>query len=1145
MLHACKRYQSFVIFIILLGMQSIVLYPVTIKEIKDTYTILSDDYKHCSPAHGALWWERRILKNYYDFGNPEHATVKLIRDLFHVVQGSFSITHNKSYPGAHFSVTTVGKIVGVMATGAESTPADLVRKLQAVIEQDIDFKASLDLTAAVQVELTATLGTLKERKKEVVKIKGLPDYVKCVKEIPDVIKAIQKFEEKAVRPTVPLDIQHNLEILGQNKNLLEAKLEAKKEPVLENKDLEANITNALDKLKFYIKKLDTLKPSQESLKKAYLDKQALEKSIEEFETKLANNNAKKVKERLKSLTLNIAQSLVECGFFEKTDEKRETKVLYYPGTTFNIFMGFLYRKAETKKQLKQYFEQLTQFVPAEKLFQDAEAFTDAAWEDDIFNADDVPTIVEALKTYVKQSEKEKNPLNVIKKLFTIATYEEIIFAEIMQQIYSMPLPKIASHRNVAFEERTFPDCVETTMRNLCNCLFYNQENRSLAISNLDPDLKITSDMIDQTCKDFYEENSKAEDLEKNSVHQAWQVVVENLPFVAYIRAVEEKSDREVRGYEFVSGVDRKQLEQETKVPLTEVSVEFSTENKQTFPALTCGVNNFVFVDQDRFKTYELQPSLKNIIILFNRIFGLNLYDNQLEPLINQKFNSIYFPVLCKKLGWEYSVKSDDELDIKDFGNERWDLPLVVGKSDQHKIVLLLNQRHAEIQRSEGFSFTYHQTIADAIFDILDTPEIASQLSSQQQGLYANLLIPYLFWEIQFFKPAPKDSMLKYHIWFSVDLEDRKVKKEVIEQIFTSLETADYGFAIALMRSIPLFDDLVNQKELIDMFAKHPSVLKDPLVLKEFARIVDDIFRRPRCAAKTEIIRAIFNITSIEDESFKKDFYTRALAYAESYKDYPNAAQIFFSFAKRDMHLDRALSVAQEFLAVSVGEKEPESSIERVDKTILSKIASSIFKELFKKNIGFEIVIKYIPSFKVIFSGHRDLISELIKYDKGVPEIINQAKYLMKVDAKGVESEAEGIELFNRLFKGNCGIYAAKIFIEELLDEKTSKNSVKAAKLIILLCENHHGEEVTEYIPGILRYWLSDENEDDIEDIVFDIFEYAKNLLGHWVQSLDIPEDEKAERMQEISEMKGEATFDRAKAFCVKYGIIELEPRFNE
>lgn len=67
--------------------------------------------------------------------------------------------------------------------------------------------------------------------------------------------------------------------------------------------------------------------------------------------------------------------------------------------------------------------------------------------------------------------------------------------------------------------------------------------------------------------------------------------------------------------------------------------------------------DYIVADPNQYIAYAVWPSLKNIIILLNHLFGLNLYDVPLTPFKDEKFCSTYFPRLCEKFGWTYSGPS--------------------------------------------------------------------------------------------------------------------------------------------------------------------------------------------------------------------------------------------------------------------------------------------------------------------------------------------------------------------------------------------------------------------------------------------------------------------------------------------------------
>lgn len=112
---------------------------IKVKEAKNLYNILKEDYKHLSPIEGMVWWKTNILENLYSLGDDNHATVKLIRVLFHLHDdGIFDCTRPTNItpgitPGnaaAYFTPTIIAELIYLLETN--NTREDL-EKLKATI----------------------------------------------------------------------------------------------------------------------------------------------------------------------------------------------------------------------------------------------------------------------------------------------------------------------------------------------------------------------------------------------------------------------------------------------------------------------------------------------------------------------------------------------------------------------------------------------------------------------------------------------------------------------------------------------------------------------------------------------------------------------------------------------------------------------------------------------------------------------------------------------------------------------------------------------------------------------------------------------------------------------------------------------------
>jgi hypothetical protein len=114
-------------------------------DIKSTHFIMSPQFKKWSPVEGAIGWESSLIKKFYELGEPNDATVQLIKDLFHSPGGSFGVSTNKSTLAAHLSVGCLGKIVGLIVRVGETD--EFEAELTDLILQDPDFDSSAGAAA--------------------------------------------------------------------------------------------------------------------------------------------------------------------------------------------------------------------------------------------------------------------------------------------------------------------------------------------------------------------------------------------------------------------------------------------------------------------------------------------------------------------------------------------------------------------------------------------------------------------------------------------------------------------------------------------------------------------------------------------------------------------------------------------------------------------------------------------------------------------------------------------------------------------------------------------------------------------------------------------------------------------------------------
>lgn len=626
--------QMSILIVVTIMAENQMLRPVDISCIKGTYSILSDEFKHCSPIHGAVWSETQLLKKYYKCGNAEDFTVKLINELFHLVGDTFSITKGEHTAAYYFTAETIGKIIGI-------------------IELDKKTLSNTNFTSS------------------------------------NFKSQLPQKSQKYATPLFKL-------ILG---------------------------------------------------------------------------------------------SLCECGFIN--DPK--ITVSYPPYTTHAILLGFLYKLSTSKKDFRSYFEKLQEQIPPDSLFTDdgKKNFEKIAdWNSSCFDETQVDPIIKVC------SDKSSTPASLgsitqflteveqelLKKTITEDPYEAIVFAEIIKQFYHKALPKVINDtsggdtyfKNAQNEKIGvgFGDCTETTVRNLCNFVVYNQDEKKFIpakTENLNPSKELLN---------FYKgENADATKHTTLDKHEAWSNLVQNIPGVIYaqiLSKIDSKEHYETDHYilsdygrpcyilltpEDLKKIDAAKISQPeiSQTPLGSSnpnSKKYSDTFVKSSRKLMVGAEEYYIVaDPDQYITYALWLSLKNIIILLNHLFGLELYKDPLTPFKDEKFCSTYFPILCEKFGWTYSGTTPDiNLDTPSFNWKKYkylsddsgnNIHINLTNNPKAKWVINISRSHSEIKNVESpteISEEYRLKLFEAFIKCEDSINLYDLLAlyAPKESDYENL-----------------------------------------------------------------------------------------------------------------------------------------------------------------------------------------------------------------------------------------------------------------------------------------------------------------------------------------------------------------------------------------------------------------------
>ena len=109
-------------------------------DIKGTHSIMAPQFQKWSPVEGAIAWESDLLKKFFELGEPEDATIKLIHDIFDNPGGSFVVSARESFISAHLSSECIGQIIGLIES----------RRINSGGSLDLSAEARGNLSSAIQ-----------------------------------------------------------------------------------------------------------------------------------------------------------------------------------------------------------------------------------------------------------------------------------------------------------------------------------------------------------------------------------------------------------------------------------------------------------------------------------------------------------------------------------------------------------------------------------------------------------------------------------------------------------------------------------------------------------------------------------------------------------------------------------------------------------------------------------------------------------------------------------------------------------------------------------------------------------------------------------------------------------------------------------
>jgi hypothetical protein len=236
----------------------------------------------------------------------------------------------------------------------------------------------------------------------------------------------------------------------------------------------------------------------------------------------------------------------------------------------------------------------------------------------------------------------------------------------------------------------FTDCMDSTMMNLACIFAYNPDIKNFDVEYLNKKLRILK--INAKLGAFFAGDHQAfekelpdgktkkifptpENIEDVAVHGAWTDVIANVPGIAYNKCFRDSREESATGKGFVF---------------------IQAQDKEIVPDLALAGYSSIL---ENGVCFEMQPTIKNFIVLLNYLLNLNLFDpqNVCTEILKPDFIKTYLPTLAEKLkiGLKPSVGLDG-IDASDYGT-KIKTSLFLEESPQPQFILSTSYGHGELQ----------------------------------------------------------------------------------------------------------------------------------------------------------------------------------------------------------------------------------------------------------------------------------------------------------------------------------------------------------------------------------------------------------------------------------------------------------------
>lgn len=536
---------------------SIVITPIfpILKNIKDTYNILNDDYKHYSLVHGAVAWETGIIRNMYDFGpifpkfgidqerrkiingylNPNE-TSKLIR----LVHALFHRVNQDSTSAADFNVS------GQITIGQPQEIAECI--------------AGVCFRISQLRELTTSIKKLLAQRNQYLQENQLKNYLVELKALENIPAEKKKFET-------------NKKIFKEEESSIKL-LSSLLESITDLKKAQANFESYCKKIK-----IDSLKNECDTFLNAYT-------SLTKLLTQLLNQTP--------TLKWEIIAPAIISTFRECDAESQE--LLYPKHILETVLLAFLYKKcSHDRKSIRAFYNKLHEKNDNKIL----KVELSDAWENEEFQEINRVDALKSIETIVDQEKQ-------FHTIFEPLTYYALQIKGISASNYLT-----VSLKNYENTKLIFSDCMENSILNFIVALSYDGNKNTVTLQKLCQSLGKNQSDLDPQLDAFFKEIKSFSDLYTLKVHNHWATIVSNINNIAY-----KQNSKDPKQYAYGKGYIRihEQNDQEAIDKLVGQGYEVISEPNFYLYNMRTSLKNFIVIIDHLLKLNLFannQPDLEN------------------------------------------------------------------------------------------------------------------------------------------------------------------------------------------------------------------------------------------------------------------------------------------------------------------------------------------------------------------------------------------------------------------------------------------------------------------------------------------------------------------------------------------------------